>query len=148
MLKINKEEFCKICNETETMAQAAMKLGLHFNTFRKYAKQFGIYKPNMGRPGVHRQCIPLVDINEVLEGKHPHYPTRRVKYQLLKHGIKKSICEVCNNTIWNGLPISLELEHIDGNRHNHKLANLKLICPNCHAQTETYRGKNKSKYKS
>ena len=52
------------------------------------------------------------------------------------------MCEQCYCTTWNGLPIAIELEHVDGNRMNDSDDNLKLLCPNCHAQTPTYRGKN------
>jgi hypothetical protein len=48
-------------------------------------------------------------------------------------------CEMCNNTKWNGRPITLELEHIDGNKLNNVIDNLKLLCPNCHSQTPTWR---------
>jgi hypothetical protein len=51
-------------------------------------------------------------------------------------------CECCNNTEWLGKPITIELEHIDGNNKNNAKENLKLLCPNCHSQTETWRGKN------
>lgn len=42
-----------------------------------------------------------------------------------------------------GQPIPIELDHIDGNPENNELDNLRLICPNCHAQTPTYKGANK-----
>ena len=51
-------------------------------------------------------------------------------------------CEVCDNFEWNGRPIALEIHHIDGDSLNNDLDNLQLQCPNCHAQTENYRGKN------
>jgi hypothetical protein len=51
-------------------------------------------------------------------------------------------CECCRNSDWIGKPITLELEHVDGNRINNTRENLKLLCPNCHSQTETWRGKN------
>lgn len=51
-------------------------------------------------------------------------------------------CNKCKNSLWNGQSIPLELEHIDGNRSNNKRENLEGICPNCHAQTPTYKGKN------
>ena len=51
-------------------------------------------------------------------------------------------CECCGLSEWNNLPINFELHHIDGNRTNHSLENLLLICPNCHSQTETFRAKN------
>lgn len=52
-------------------------------------------------------------------------------------------CNKCKTKEWNGLPIPLELEHIDGNSLNNDLDNLKLLCPNCHAQTPTYKGANR-----
>lgn len=48
-------------------------------------------------------------------------------------------CESCSNTEWMGKPITLELEHIDGDRTNNLYDNLKLLCPNCHSQTPTWR---------
>jgi hypothetical protein len=54
-------------------------------------------------------------------------------------------CEVCQNVEWQGKPIPIELDHIDGNCENNTKDNFRLICPNCHAQTDTYKGKNMNK---
>ena len=51
-------------------------------------------------------------------------------------------CEICGLETWNDQPIPLEVHHIDGDHLNNVLDNLKLTCPNCHALTENYRGKN------
>jgi hypothetical protein len=48
-------------------------------------------------------------------------------------------CQTCNRTTWNTLPITLELEHVDGDRKNNTKENLLLVCPNCHSQTPTWR---------
>ena len=53
-------------------------------------------------------------------------------------------CGICGT--YNGKPITLELDHIDGDHYNNKLENLRILCPNCHSQTPTYRGRN-MKYK-
>jgi hypothetical protein len=45
--------------------------------------------------------------------------------------------------MWQGQPIALELEHINGDNTDHRIENLQILCPNCHAQTPTYRGRNK-----
>ena len=52
-------------------------------------------------------------------------------------------CSVCQISEWNNMPLVLELEHKDGNSENNKKENLCLICPNCHSQTPTYKGKNR-----
>lgn len=54
------------------------------------------------------------------------------------------VCESCCNHEWLGQPITLELEHIDGDRSNNMHDNLKLLCPNCHSQTPTWRRQKKS----
>jgi hypothetical protein len=52
------------------------------------------------------------------------------------------VCERCGLTEWLGDPIPLELEHSDGDNKNNQKENLLLLCPNCHAKTEYYRGRN------
>lgn len=51
-------------------------------------------------------------------------------------------CSKCHLSEWNCIPIPIELDHIDGNSENNALSNCCLLCPNCHAQTPTYKGKN------
>jgi uncharacterized Zn ribbon protein len=62
------------------------------------------------------------------------------KYLKITHG---DCCHECGISEWNNKPITLELEHKDGNSENNNEDNLCLICPNCHSQTSTYKGKNK-----
>lgn len=52
-------------------------------------------------------------------------------------------CNKCGISQWQGLPISLELEHKDGNNQNNDRTNLECLCPNCHSITDTWRGRNK-----
>lgn len=63
-----------------------------------------------------------------------------IKPHLIK--IRGHQCEICRLNIWLDSLIPLELDHINGDRTNNKLSNLRLLCPNCHAQTDTYCGKN------
>lgn len=53
-------------------------------------------------------------------------------------------CKLCGiGEEWNGKPLKLELDHIDGDSTNNKKSNLRFICPNCHQQTPTYKGKHR-----
>lgn len=52
-------------------------------------------------------------------------------------------CESCKLTEWMGQKIPLELHHVDGDRFNNELVNLQVLCPNCHALTDNYSGRNK-----
>jgi RNA polymerase subunit RPABC4/transcription elongation factor Spt4 len=50
-------------------------------------------------------------------------------------------CEMCNLSTWQGMPIILELHHIDGNRFNNVADNAQLLCPNCHSLTDNWRNR-------
>jgi hypothetical protein len=142
MININEEYFKKVCNESQSMAQAAVKLGIHFNTFKRYALKFGCYIPNMSGKGMVKKVTPKINLSEIINGQHPHFQTFKLKKRLIKENYLENKCSECGLTEWNGKPINMELDHIDGNRTNHLLNNLRMLCPNCHSQTDTYRAKN------
>jgi Zn finger protein HypA/HybF involved in hydrogenase expression len=71
--------------------------------------------------------------------------SNKVRIKLLKEGYKEHKCESCDLSEWLGNPIPLELHHKDGDRNNNNLDNYELLCPNCHALTDSYRGKNSAK---
>jgi RNase P subunit RPR2 len=148
VIKYDEEKFKRVCEKSDSMLQAASTLGLHFNTFKRHAKKLNVYKPNQSGKGMKKprneDGIIKYKLYDILNGKHPHYQTYKLKLRLLEEGIKENICEVCDLQIWEGNNINMELDHIDGDRTNHKLDNLRMICPNCHSQTETFRAKNKS----
>lgn len=71
---------------------------------------------------------------------------RSLRAYLLRH--RGPQCEACGiGDEWNGQPLSLHMDHIDGNSDNNVLANLRILCPNCHSQTETWRGRNKKPHR-
>lgn len=70
----------------------------------------------------------------------------KLSFERLKKRVyleQNGCCNHCGIKEWNGKPITLELEHKDGDNQNNNRDNLESICPNCHSQTKTWRGKNK-----
>ena len=135
---ISKEHFVEVCNSELSMAKAASKLNLHFNTFKKYALSYGCYKPNQAGKGLKK------DIKKRIKSIENYATRASVRKAILEQNLIEYKCSVCGlQDEWNGSKISLHLDHINGENGDHRLENLRFLCPNCHSQTQTYVGKNK-----
>lgn len=82
-------------------------------------------------------------LHEILVEHSTFVNANHLRERLLEEGVKEYRCECCGNNEWQGKPIPLELHHINAIRDDQRIENLQLLCPNCHALTENYRGKNK-----
>ena len=129
-----KEEIEKSILGGVSMRRSAQLLKVDGRTFKKEADRHGLYKPT-------GQKSNRFELKDILDGKHPQYPTSKILPRLVKEGYTKYECVGCGIAEWNGKRIGLELDHIDGDNSNHTLDNLRALCPNCHSQTDTYRSK-------
>lgn len=150
--KITDEEFIQIVAESFSIAEVIKKCNLipaggnyisTKNRIRNLNLSISHFTGAAWNQG-HRyrpvkQAQPLV---EILIENSTFNSTYHLKERLLKEGIKERKCECCGNTEWLGKPISLELHHINGIRNDLRIENLQILCPNCHAFTDNYRGKN------
>jgi hypothetical protein len=81
-------------------------------------------------------------LSEILVEESTYRNSSRLKTRLVREGLLEWRCSNCTREEWCGQAIPLHLDHINGNPSDHRLPNLRLLCPNCHAQTDTYCGKN------
>ncbi len=143
------KQFTEAVKNSGSIRQVLLKLNLapkggNYVTVHKNVKRL-----NLDTSHFHGQVwnkgqnfVPKRPLSDYTSNKHS-IKSHSLKIRLIKEEIFIHKCYKCQRTEWNGKPISIELEHIDGNHDNNNLDNLTLLCPNCHAQTDTYRGKNK-----
>ena len=76
-------------------------------------------------------------IDSLKLGTCKNYKTAIFKLNLLEY-----VCDICKiKNVWNNSPLQLQIDHKNGNHHDNRLENLRFLCPNCHSQTDTFRGR-------
>ena len=112
------------------------------HSYRECLAKFG-FNPNSWHKATVRGEIktrPLgMPIETLLAGRRTRH---HVKIRLMHAGLLENRCQSCGLVEWRGEPIMMHLDHINGVRDDHRLENLRMLCPNCHSQTETYGGRN------
>lgn len=82
-------------------------------------------------------------LDEILIENSTYANISRLKERLVREGKLEYKCQNCGIKEWQSKPLSLHLDHINGKNNDHRIENLRFLCPNCHSQTDTYAGRNK-----
>lgn len=123
----------------------AKQLNCKPETLNRYLEKMEIkYEGNQSGKGMTKVRPTKMTLAEYLQNSKD-IQSNKIRIKLLEENIKQHKCESCGRITWMGQPIPLELHHKDGNRNNNTISNFELLCPNCHAFTDSYRGKNSRK---
>lgn len=160
----------KIYNVSDTsIKKAAIKLGILLPKRKKFPKEYSPHNKGKYKTSICENCGSEIKLStwkyqkfcnnncyneHKSENLYQYYINNQeefccdknmkfVKKHILKEQHNK--CSICqNNNIWNGEILIFILDHIDGNAYNNRRTNLRLICPNCDSQLDTYKSKNKN----
>lgn len=149
------DDLVAACGNQPTIADVIRSLGLRqgggtHQLVRHHMTRLGIElaQPDpsawMRKPGA-RPGGRTMPLEVALTSPSPYFNIGKLRQRLVKAGLKRLQCERCGITEWCGEPVPFELDHIDGDRTNNLLENLRMLCPNCHAQTESWCRKRSSR---
>jgi len=147
----SKQQLVDSVKKATSIRQLLKLLGLkeaggNYKQINKYLKEYQLNTHHFRGQAWNRGLIgigkPRLMLSQILI-KDSNYQSHKLKKRLFAVGLKKQNCEICGwarQAIDGRIP--LELDHINGDSHDNRLENLRILCPNCHSLQLTHRGKN------
>jgi 5-methylcytosine-specific restriction endonuclease McrA len=122
--------------------------GGNYDQVKKYIKESNLstkhFTGKVWNKGLRFPSSPKIELKDILV-ENSTYQSYKLKIRLFSAKLRKPECEECG---WAKMSLDgrvpLELDHINGNRHDNRLKNLRILCPNCHSLQITHRGKNRN----
>jgi hypothetical protein len=144
----DKEKLEEAIKSTESIKDALIFLGLraaggNYKQFHKACAKHNLV-PKLSSPKDRIAIVHTANRRkwEDIFCKDSTYVNRTaMKSKLINAGILENVCECGQKPIWNGKKLKLQLDHINGVYNDHRVENLRILCPNCHSQTDTFCGK-------
>lgn len=112
------------------------------HSYRECRTRFG-FAAQSWHKAVCRKAIRTRPLKRPIETVLREAKSRtNLKKRLLEAGLLENRCGICRLSEWQGKPLSIQIDHINGIRNDNRLENLRMLCPNCHSQTETFASRN------
>ena len=155
--RISKKDLEKRTKESSTIAEVLRSFGLYnkggnYKTLKKRLDDDEIDYSHIplgrqARKGRKFGGVGKISLDEIMV-KNSTYNRFHLKNRLLKNGILKNECSICDQgPEWNGKSLVMVLDHINGISNDHRLKNLRMVCPQCNSQLPTFCGRHNKKIK-
>ena len=148
---VSDNDFIKIVKNSNSYSDCLRAIGLgtkggsSTDVLKRRIAELNCDTSHFGKGTVKKNYQAKYDLDEILIENSNYANISSLKSRLIKEGRLEYKCAFCGISEWQGLPLSLHLDHKNGKNNDHRIENLRFLCPNCHSQTDTYAGKNKGK---
>ena len=146
------EDIIKAVKNNTSMAKTLIELGLspkggNHTTIKKAIKRLSLdsshFTGQSHLKGKTHNWAKKIPLKEILVKDSTYNNNRTLKKQLFEKGLLENKCQLCGlESEWKGKPIVLRLDHINGTNSDNRLENLRMVCPNCDSQLDTFAGRN------
>ena len=144
--QVSDEQFIPIVQESNSYSDCLRALGLgtrggsSTDILKRRIAELNCSTEHFGKQ--LQSVSAKYSLEEILVENSSYANISRLKQRLVNEGKMEYKCQKCGISEWLGNPLTLQLDHINGVNNDHRLTNLRFLCPNCHSQTDTYAGKN------
>jgi antitoxin component YwqK of YwqJK toxin-antitoxin module len=148
--ELTKEELQSLIDSNTSINAILKQLNVNSNgsgaykTFKNHCRRLQVSVPFYKNNG-NAFIGPKISLNEILVENSTYQNGTRLKKRLVSEGVLEYKCTGKNCKVeseWNGISITLQLDHLNGIHNDNRIENIRFLCPNCHSQTLTFSGKN------